>query len=43
MKKMKLFPLAVLLAASALTFTFTSCDEDNDDEDNNASGYKASD
>ena len=43
MKKMKLFPLAVLFAASALTFTFTSCDEDNDDEDNNASGYKASD
>lgn len=43
MKKMKLFPLAVLFAASALTFTFTSCDEDNNDEDNNASGYKASD
>jgi hypothetical protein len=43
MKKIKLFPLAVLFAASALTFSVTSCGDDNDDEDNTTTGYKASD
>ncbi|MFN6047206.1 MAG: hypothetical protein ACK45C_04255, partial [Bacteroidota bacterium] len=43
MKKIKLFPLAALLAASALTFTVTSCGEETPDDDNTSGGYTTSD
>lgn len=43
MKKLKLFPMALLFAA-ALTFSIASCDDDDDDDDDNtAGGYSASD
>jgi len=43
MKKIKLFPLAVLFAAAALTFTVSSCGEETPDDNNNTGGYTASD
>lgn len=42
MKKIKLFPMAILFAVSALTFSLTSCNGDDDDPIN-ANGYNASD